>query len=62
MLRRLPSGKSRRVSAISAMMPPSPRLSARMMNDTYLPLITIISAQKTSDRIPSTLSGVMGTG
>ena len=34
------------------MMPPSPRLSARMMNSTYLADTTSISAQNTSDSTP----------
>jgi hypothetical protein len=49
-------GKVRCASAISAMMPPSPSLSARMMIVTYLIVTTIISAQNTSDRMPSTVS------
>jgi hypothetical protein len=43
-------------------MPPSPLLSARMMKVTYFRLTTIISDQKISERMPSTLSGVIGTG
>ena len=39
-------------SAISAMMPPSPRLSARMISTTYLSETTIISAQKMVERPP----------
>ncbi len=42
-------------SAIIAMMPPSPRLSARMMNTTYLSDTTRISDQNTSDSTPNTL-------
>ena len=45
-------------SASSAMIPPSPRLSARMMSITYLSETTIISAQKMVDRPPSTFSAV----
>ena len=37
-------------SAISAMMPPSPRLSARMMSTTYFSDTTTISDQNISDR------------
>ena len=44
------------------MMPPSPLLLARMMNDTYFSVTTMISDQKKSDRMPSTLSGLIGTG
>ncbi len=39
-------------SAMSAMMPPSPRLSARMMRTTYFSDTTIISAQNIVDRPP----------
>ena len=39
-------------------MPPSPRLSARMMSVTYLSVTMIISAQKMIDSMPSTFSGV----
>ena len=44
------------------MIPPSPLLSARMMKMTYLIVTTSISDQKTSDRMPSTLCSVIGTG
>ena len=40
------------ISAIRAMMPPSPSLSARMMNVTYLIETMIVMAQNTSDRTP----------
>jgi hypothetical protein len=49
-------------SVISAMMPPSPLLLARMMKATYFSVTTMISDQKNSERMPSTLSGVIGTG
>ena len=39
-------------SATSAMIPPSPRLWARMMKPAYLIETSIISAQKISDAIP----------
>ena len=39
-------------------MPPSPRLFARIMKNTYLAVTTMISAQKISDNTPSTLSAV----
>ncbi len=39
----------RSISATSAMMPPSPWLSARMMNATYLSETMIVSAQKISE-------------
>ncbi len=49
-------GRLRWASAISAMMPPSPSLSARMMMVTYFTVTTSISDQKTSDSMPSTVS------
>lgn len=42
----------------SAMMPPSPLLSARMINRAYLRPTTISSNQKTRERIPMTCSAV----
>ena len=42
----------RDTSAVSARMPPSPRLSARMMSTTYLSVTTTTSAQKMTDRRP----------
>ena len=45
---------------MNARMPPSPRLSARIMKTRYLIEITMTSAQKMSDSTPSTLSGVGG--
>jgi hypothetical protein len=47
----------RSASAVRAMMPPSPLLSARVMNRTYFSDTVIVKAQNTSERIPSTLSG-----
>jgi hypothetical protein len=41
-------------SAIRAMMPPSPSLSARMMTVTYLIDTMIVIAQTTSEMIPYT--------
>ena len=43
-------------SAINAMMPPSPSLSARMMMVTYFTVTTMVNAQNTSDSTPSTVS------
>ena len=53
---RLPGRVSRSASAMSAMMPPSPRLSARMMKITYFTATMMMSAQKKSERLPSTLA------
>ena len=39
------------------MMPPSPRLSARMMTARYLSETTKLRDQKISDSTPSTFSG-----
>src|SRR5262249_35515350 len=47
-------------SAISAMIPPSPRLSARMISTTYLSDTTTISAQNTVDRPPRMFACVSG--
>ena len=44
-------------SAVSARIPPSPRLSARMISVTYLSVTTITSDQKMIERMPSTFSG-----
>jgi hypothetical protein len=52
---------ARRASAVSAMVPPSPWLSARRMNITYLNDTTHISDQRISDRMPSTPSWLTGT-
>ncbi len=52
----------RETSAVSARIPPSPRLSARMMSVTYFAVTMMISAQKMIDRIPSTFAGVSATG
>ena len=41
-------------SAISARMPPSPLLSARMTNSTYLSDTTITIAQNSMEMMPST--------
>ena len=42
----------RRSSAVSAMIPPSPRLCARMMKPAYLIDTMIIKAQKIRDAVP----------
>ncbi|EKE17467.1 MAG: hypothetical protein ACD_10C00440G0002 [uncultured bacterium] len=59
--RGLPSA-SCSASAISAMTPPSPRLSARVIKVTYLIETTTISAQKKSDRLPKIFASVIGIG
>ncbi len=53
---RMPPRTLRCASAVSAMMPPSPLLSARMMKPAYFTDTTRISDQNTSERMPSTLS------
>ena len=47
-------------SASSAMVPPSPRLSARITSTTYLSDTTITSDQKMVDRPPKMLAGLSG--
>ncbi len=44
--------ETRCASAISARMPPSPRLSARITSSTYLTVTISTSDQKISDRMP----------
>ena len=44
-------------SAISASIPPSPRLSARMTKARYFTEMTMMSAQKNRLSTPSTLAG-----
>ena len=46
------AGRLRFSSAVSAMIPPSPRLWARMMNPAYLIETITISAQKMSEATP----------
>ena len=53
--RLLPAGP-RRINAISAMIPPSPSLSARMMNGTYVTVTMIVTDQKTSEMTPKMVS------
>ena len=48
-----------RTSAASAMIPPSPSLSARRMNDTYLTDTTSVIDQKIIDTTPYT-SAIVG--
>ena len=45
-----------RANAMSANIPPSPLLLARITNKTYFKDTTIKKAQKTIDRTPNTLS------
>ena len=45
-------------SAVRAMIPPSPRLCARMMNPAYLIDTTTIKAQKIRDAVPNTFNAV----
>src|SRR5690348_960788 len=51
---------ARCASAIIAMIPPSPLLSARMMKVTYFSATTISNVHSTSDSTPSTLNVVTG--
>ena len=49
-------------NASNAMIPPSPRLSARITNATYLTDTIMMSAQTISDNMPYILASVSGTG
>jgi len=55
-LRGLPS--ARWVSAMSAMVPPSPLLSARTRISTYFSVTMMISDQRISDSTPNTAGSV----
>ena len=60
---RLPRGLlHRRSSVISAMIPPSPLLSARITSETYVTVTMIITDQKISDTTPYTCVSESGTG
>ena len=62
LVRRWPGVCSRRIRVISAMMPPSPSLSARMTRNTYVTVTMIVTDQKISETIPNTVSRVTETG
>src|SRR5689334_16959159 len=47
-------------NAVSDIIPPSPRLSAWRIKMMYLTVMTMISAQTTSDRTPYTFKGETG--
>ena len=48
-----PAGRARRrISVISAMMPPSPSLSARITSSTYVTVTMIVTDQKISETTP----------
>jgi hypothetical protein len=49
-------------SASRARLPPSPRLSARMMMLTYFTDTRMMIVQQTSDRMPNRFCGVTGSG
>jgi hypothetical protein len=51
-----------RTSVISAMIPPSPWLSARITKATYWTVTISVTAQKISEITPKTLSVVCATG
>ena len=52
--RLLSSARWRCARAVSAMMPPSPRLWARRISSTYFTVTTRTSDQRIRDRMPST--------
>ena len=60
MRRRLEPADTRWASAMSARMPPSPRLSARMTRSTYFTVTIRINDQKISDRMPMISVSVIG--
>jgi len=62
LVRRPPRTPRRRISVISARMPPSPSLSARITSSTYLIVTMIVTDQKINEMTPYTLSSVAGTG
>jgi len=62
LVRRPPRTPRRRISVISARMPPSPSLSARITSSTYLIVTMIVTDQKINEITPYTLSSVAGTG
>ena len=51
-VRRPPRTRPRRMSVISAMMPPSPSLSARITSSTYVTVTMMVTAQKMSETTP----------
>ena len=53
--------ETRCASAISARMPPSPRLSACMTSITYFTVTISTSDQKIRDRMPMTSAAAIGT-
>ena len=57
-----PRCNPRDTSAVSARMPPSPLLSARMISVTYFNVTTITSDQKITDSTPRTLAAVRSSG
>ncbi len=57
----VPGSRPRATSAVSARMPPSPRLSARMIRLMYFSVTMITSAQKMIDMMPKTFSAVSGS-
>ena len=61
-VRRPPATLRRRISVISARMPPSPSLSARITSSTYVTVTMIVTDQKISETTPNTLSLDTGTG
>src|SRR3569833_413318 len=50
------------IKASNARLPPSPRLSARIMNSVYITATTSLSAQKISERIPRICALTMASG
>jgi hypothetical protein len=61
-VRRLPGAPPRRIKVISAMIPPSPSLSARITSRTYVTVTMIVTAQKISETTPKMFSVDTATG
>src|SRR5262249_10764277 len=60
--RRPPGAPRLRISVMSAMIPPSPSLSARITSRTYVTVTMIVTDQKISETTPKTFSLDTGTG
>src|SRR5215467_8466370 len=61
-VRRLLGTPRRRIKVISAMIPPSPSLSARITSETYVTVTMIVTDQKISETTPKMLSVDTATG
>src|SRR6266568_5836492 len=62
LVRRPPGTPRLRIKVMSAMIPPSPSLSARITSKTYVTVTMIVTDQKISEMIPKMLSADTSTG